>query len=388
MDLPPSSAHDYCNSSKGATADPPLTPLTVDIPSEDTLDSLMHMAVLAEKEIHQCISGSKLSHEKQKELRTSLANLIEICWKQQMSITKLENKIEILNMAKRQTLPTHTDVVSLSYATAVSSNIEAKAEQQKLYQSQTSHKLIIYPKTEIPSEETKTIIQKHIKPKNIKAKVNSVRNTKKGGIIINTPTVDDISKIIEEIKKQDSLCTKFTTVAPKPLEPSILLFGVPEHMDEETFIKELKESNAELEESKITIRTHYKTGYKSNWVFSLDTQSFKSIMKKDRIIFDWERLKFKENIRIKQCYNCGKYRHTAKECHNDELKMKGGICLRCGETGHKEYNCKKSKAKCVNCSTFNHKTHSHIDENHSSSDNKCPRRQMEISLLKNNIYYG
>lgn len=63
----------------------------------------------------------------------------------------------------------------------------------------------IYPTAEQGSEVTKKVIQSKMSPRNLDIDVKNVRKIRKGRIIVETRTVEDIDKLIAEFKAIDEL---------------------------------------------------------------------------------------------------------------------------------------------------------------------------------------
>ncbi|GBM90845.1 hypothetical protein AVEN_49809-1 [Araneus ventricosus] len=85
--------------------------------------------------------------------------------------------------------------------------------------------VIIYPKKDQNSDNTKKDIQSKISPSKISVSANSRKNIKKGGIPINTSPEEDIDKLIDEFKKADSLFENYEISKPK-------LFNFGSELDE------------------------------------------------------------------------------------------------------------------------------------------------------------
>ncbi|GBM37695.1 hypothetical protein AVEN_9976-1 [Araneus ventricosus] len=98
-----------------------------------------------------------------------------------------------LSIETRDRVPTFADVVSTPIGSPPKARARSRSKQRK------EHNVMIYPREEgSTSEQTKKIIQSKIMPSQIDVKVNNVKPIGRGGIVINTPTSEDIDKLILE----------------------------------------------------------------------------------------------------------------------------------------------------------------------------------------------
>ncbi|GBN38632.1 hypothetical protein AVEN_259881-1 [Araneus ventricosus] len=117
--------------------------------------------------------------------------------------------------------------------------------------------VIIYPKKDQNSDNTKKDIQSKISPSKISVSANSRKNIKKGGIPINTSPEEDIDKLIDEFKKADSSFENYEISKPKLFNPSIVVFQVDEQLTQEV-LEGLKIQNEDLAEAILEARTSFK----------------------------------------------------------------------------------------------------------------------------------
>ncbi|GBL98165.1 hypothetical protein AVEN_268256-1 [Araneus ventricosus] len=173
--------------------------------------------------------------------------------------------------------------------------------------------------------------------------------------------------------------------------PSIIIFDIKEELTSEEFMENIKTQNDELAEDKIEVRKKFLSRNGKNWIHSLNPVSFmkkkSNVMKKKRINLNWARLSFRENLRVIQCFQCARYGHIAKNYTNSEFKDEG-ICLKCGEMGHKETRGDKETPNCINCFQHNSKFGTRYNFDHPASDKKCKIREKEIELQKSHSNYG
>ncbi|GBN47630.1 hypothetical protein AVEN_110404-1 [Araneus ventricosus] len=343
------------------------------------IQGLLEKAMELEMEIQSAISSSKATGTKQAEIRVPLKEIMKIVMQQQVMIGR--HLMGRLSTETRDRVPTFADVVSTLIGPPPKARARSRSKQRR------EHNVMIYPREEgSTSEQTKEIIQSKIIPSQIEVKVNNVKPIGRGGIVINTPTSEDIDKLILEFQKRDEIREKFDFAKPKLKDPSIVIFNVNEDLSKEEFIEGLKSQNEELIEANLVVRTSYKSRFRKNWVVSMNPEAFNLVIKKPRINLNWSRLTFKENFRILKCFRCAKYGHTAERCRSEEFK-ESGLCLCCGTKGHKERECQDSP-KCINCSSHKAKFKTTYDTDHSARSNNCKIRDKEIYLLISRTNYG
>ncbi|GBN33148.1 hypothetical protein AVEN_87070-1 [Araneus ventricosus] len=114
-----------------------------------------------------------------------------------------------LSTGTRERIPTFAEVASTPIVAPSKPRARSRSRQRK------AHNVIIYPKEEGScSEQIKRMIQSKIIPSQIDVKVNNVKNIGKGGIIINSPTSEDIDKLILEFQRKDEIREKFEITKP------------------------------------------------------------------------------------------------------------------------------------------------------------------------------
>ncbi|GBM53298.1 hypothetical protein AVEN_259291-1 [Araneus ventricosus] len=80
-----------------------------DLESEEMLDGLMQKALTAERDIEASLSMSKLSKEKQEEIRSSLRDLFKVCWEQQVLISHLMGRVSAVEAKSDK--PTYAQIL-------------------------------------------------------------------------------------------------------------------------------------------------------------------------------------------------------------------------------------------------------------------------------------
>ncbi|GBN28236.1 Putative protein in type-1 retrotransposable element R1DM [Araneus ventricosus] len=303
------------------------------------IKGLLEKAMELETEIQSAIATSKASSTKQTEIRQPLMEIMKIVVQQQVMIGHLMGR---LSTESKERPPSYAQMVATPSIPPSKKRDRSRSRARKL------HNIMIYPKTEgATSDQTRKKIQYRIIPSNINVKVNSVKNIGKGGIIINSPTSEDIEKLLAEFQQIEEIRDGFQAFKPKLKDPSIIIFNVTEDLTNEEIIKGLKSQNEELAEAALTVRTSFKGRYRKNWIISMNPEAFNAVIKKPKIVLNSTRLSFKENYKIIQCFKCGKYGHILLKCRDEDTREGGGLCLRCGTKGHKEKECTSNPSASI-----------------------------------------
>ncbi|GBO20815.1 hypothetical protein AVEN_154277-1 [Araneus ventricosus] len=255
-----------------------------DAPDDDTFEvsGILQKALNIENELQGCIAFSGATKNKQDEMRSHVKSLIKLVMEQQVMITHLMGRMS----SSGERVPT-------SYAEMVKTPVKAPrgtARSRSRSRTRKLHNVLVIPKNEQSSVDTRKHIQSKVNPSKVNVKVNSLKNVNKGGIIISTPTAQDIDKLIEEFGKIDEIKDNFEIRKPKLLDPRIIVFNVEVSITKEEFLEGL--------------RTSFKSRFGRNWIVSMDPTAFNEIIKKPKINFNWNRLGFRENVRIIQCLKC------------------------------------------------------------------------------------
>ncbi|GBO17107.1 hypothetical protein AVEN_166622-1 [Araneus ventricosus] len=163
------------------------------------IEALMEKALNSEKALNALIATSGLNQAKQDKLRSAVGDLSRVCWQQQVLISHVCGTLSDKESSRKET----KDKVLYFQAVAKRSDRDRSRSSPK-----KQFNVIIYPKRDQNSDNTKKDTQSKISPSKISVRVNSVKNIKKG-ILINTPFEEDIDKLIDEFKKR-ILCLKIT----------------------------------------------------------------------------------------------------------------------------------------------------------------------------------
>ncbi|XP_063360692.1 uncharacterized protein LOC134662935 [Cydia amplana] len=245
----------------------------------------------------------------------------------------------------------------------------------------------IYPVDKLKSsEETKSLVQKIIRPEEMKLHVRGLRKIKNGGVVISTDSKEDVIKL----KQSAQLTTSGLTVdEPQKRKPRIVVIGVPADMQETEVLKCIFNQNLadklqdwSLEKFMSSTKLSHKSGKKDaetcNYIIEVSGAIRKALITNDRVFVNWSSCPVRDFTLVTRCFKCQLYNHAAKTC-----KMETNICGHCGEAGHSFKECtKKDEApKCATCSHYKKPC------NHQTGEADCPARKMAEKRYLNSIDY-
>lgn len=330
---------------------------------------------LTVKEVHErmilTVAKSSCTVEEKESLLEDIGTIVSLFRKQQAHTQFVRG---MLHEKKKE-----KDLISETYADRARVRSRSRSRSAKR-DEKGLHVITIVPREEQNAEVTRTDIQNEISPTKMKVGIKAFRKISKGGMLIGTETVQDIDRIIEEVRSNDKLMEKYKVEKPRKRRPQIIIYGVTEELEMEELKSMIKEQNVELEEGEIQMITKFKVRGGENVILSLNGESFKKIMKTKKIKIGWNRYSIKEYLRPKICFNCFRIGHIAKVCLNNR------ICRDCGEDYH-EGDCKK-ELTCVNCKFFNSKNENKVEIRHAPTAMTCTRYSTEVSRLIGRTDYG
>lgn len=245
----------------------------------------------------------------------------------------------------------------------------------------------IYPTDKSKSsEETKSLVQKIIRPDEMKLHVRGLRKTKHGGVVISTSCKDDVEKLM----KAEQLKTSGLTVdEPPKRRPRIVVIGVPASMQDTEVFNSIYQQNLadkiqdlSLEKFLASTKLSHKSGKKNaetcNYVLEVSAIIRKALINSDRVFVNWSSCPVRDFTLVTRCYKCQQYGHAAKSCKNET-----NTCGHCGEDGHELKDCSKKTEppKCATC------LHYKKPCNHKTGAVDCPAKIMAEKRYINSIDY-
>lgn len=236
------------------------------------------------------------------------------------------------------------------------------------------------------SEETKSLVQKIIKPEEMKLHVRGLRKIKNGGVVISTDSKEDVLKLKQSVQ----LTTSGLTVdEPQKRKPRIVVVGVPGAMQEAEVFKCIFQQNLAdkvldmtLDKFLASIKLSHKSGKKDadtcNYIIEVPALIRKALITSDRVFVNWSSCPVRDFTLVTRCYKCQQYGHAAKTC-----KMESNTCGHCGNVGHTIQDCPKKAdpPKCATC------LHYKKPCDHATGDAECPAKKLAEKRYINSIDY-
>lgn len=246
--------------------------------------------------------------------------------------------------------------------------------------------IAIYPNDkQQSSEETKSLVQKLIRPENMKLQVRGLRKTRHGGVIISTDSKDDVEKLKQSVQLSSS---GLTVDEPYKRKPRIIIIGVPASMQESEVFKCVFQQNLAdkidmtLETFLTTIKLSHKSGKMDaetcNYIIEVPAHIRKALITQDRVFVHWRAYPVRDFTLVSRCFKCQQYGHVAKTCRQTDSR-----CGHCGDLGHIIDECTKKMEppKCATCSRFKK------PNNHKTGDAECPAKLMAEKRYINTVDY-
>lgn len=87
-----------------------------------------------------------------------------------------------------------------------------KAPSNPKRKRQNDNIVIVKPKEDQLSDATFHDLNANISPKELKVEVSNVRKIRKGGVLIQTSTSEDLDKLLAEFKAKDSLFGEYNII--------------------------------------------------------------------------------------------------------------------------------------------------------------------------------
>jgi hypothetical protein len=298
--------------------------------------------------------------------------------------TYLENNDlaqRIQELKEQIVLSANTTSGPVSFADALKKNAARYAQPSNV------SSVTIYPTDKLKSsEETKSLVQKIIRPDEMKLHVRGLRKIRNGGVVISTDSKEDVLKL----KQSAELSTSGLTVGEPPKrKPRIVVIGVPVTMQEPEVFKCIFQQNLagkledwSLEKFTSSIKLSHKSGKKDaetcNYIIEVPAVIRKALILNDRVFINWSSCPVRDFTLVTRCYKCQQYGHAAKTC-----KAESNSCGHCGSVGHTIKECSRlaDPPICATCMHYKKPC------NHTTGDPECPARQMAEKRYVNSIDY-
>lgn len=314
-----------------------------------------------------------------------LIRLTTLILNQKHRITELETEVKTIrgiysrdpprevDQAKEETRPTYAQVTSLRTHDNNKTQKPSTTRTKRL--PPQTHKVIIENETD-PTTTLATLNK--IK---LNVKIRNSKTLNNGKILVETANAQDAEEIVKELQKETNNESKLKVITPARRNPHIKIYNHHGKLSDEELTEKIRD-NIEEKEGLITIRYRKETQDRGeNIIVELAPVIWKQIEGKARLYIGWERLSYREEYRLRQCFRCTKFGHVAKHCDNEK------ICTICLKPGH-NYNECKGRPRCGNCKYHNKTFGTNFNTDHHTILNPdCNVFQINLKKEIANINY-
>lgn len=188
-------------------------------------------------------------------------------------------------------------------------------------------------------------LRSNVKPEETEVAVRSIRKTKTGAILLELDKGGKKEDFCEAIKETLKDAADVRDVRPKVTVEirDLDLFSTKDEVH--SAIEDATDSKGD---DIIVYLTEADNREQRRAFVSLPAASANTLMRTQRVKIGWTRCRVRFREEIKRCYRCFAAGHMQWDCTGPDRKGTG-LCIRCGEKGHKMKEC-KNLLKCCLCS--------------------------------------
>lgn len=207
-------------------------------------------------------------------------------------------------------------------------------------------------------------------------KVKGMRTTRNGEVVVEAASEEDRRRLANCPLGDAGLCA----VAPKRMNPRVIIFGIPSTVPDATIFEELVGRNLnglvskEDVEKRIRVVRREKRGNAQvdNVILELPHECKDKLVSVGRVYVGW--MSYRVNVceRVQRCYSCLSFGHKMSEC------KVGKVCYKCGEKGHLAKACGGSES-CTNCKQRG------LPSGHSALWTGCPEYEWRLNVLRRRV---
>lgn len=191
-------------------------------------------------------------------------------------------------------------------------------------------------------------------------KVRGIRKTKTGALLIELGRGEKVKpELCELLKAAVKDSAKVSTVKPAV---TIVIRNLDAMTTAEEVVAQIRKTVPD-EELKVHVTAPDSREQVRAYV-TLAEDKAQVLLEAEFIKIGFIRARMTRTESVKRCYRCFGIGHFQYECKGPDRK-KDGLCIRCGETGHKLKECKNTP-KCWVCTDSGHKS-----ANHQTGARKC-----------------
>lgn len=244
--------------------------------------------------------------------------------------------------------------------------------------------LIIKPKTQQESEDTKKIVKDKIDIRNMEVGISKLRKGGRGAVILGCETGEEMKRLKDKV--QATMGEDFNVNEPQWKKPKIKVINVGEDeikMDDDKLVDAIKKQNriegvAGEDFCMRIVKRMFKGREKNNdrsrgrrgeeegsLILEVDDDTHEEMIKRGKLNIGWRKCAVYNFISVLRCYKCWGYFHMAKNCTRQEA------CFKCAGY-HKTMECTAAIKNCINC-IFKNKTYNlKLNIEHEAIDPECP----------------
>lgn len=243
----------------------------------------------------------------------------------------------------------------------VDENMSTDAKRNE--QNDTQNIIIIKPKKNQECNETINDINKKFNPAELA--INRINKMRNGMVKICCDKADKLNLLKNYIKNE--LKDGYEIMENRLIMPKIKICGLTEKLDTHELEQQIKRQNgiladSELQVLKVTEDIKHKDTF--NAIIRIDKHSFNEVIKRKKVMINWDCCAVKEHLSMMRCHNCSGFNHTKDICINKTA------CGYCGRE-HDSRNCDSGNLNCINCIIANEKYTLDLNTNHHVWSKQC-----------------
>ncbi|XP_035234238.1 uncharacterized protein LOC118206077, partial [Stegodyphus dumicola] len=246
------------------------------------------------------------------------------------------------------------------------------AEAAKLIQKPSqsrkprTHTLLIYPAQDAKGtgKDLKATLNEKFPLATLGVRVNAIRKIQKGGLAVDCPTKEDLSKLANTLGSEEGQ-KLVQTKLPEKRHPRVAIHAVPPEVQREEVERTLASEFA-LTKSTAKVLYRLKEGRNgTKWIIQCEPAAYDKLTQLKKISFGWRVYRISEYFNTRRCYRCQAFGHLQSECKFQQH------CAFCSGS-HSVKECRASRPTCINCADFNFRTRGKINTAHAAYTASCP----------------
>lgn len=303
--------------------------------------------------------------------------------KKRISDQLMSLKNEIMKEIQKQIVSLRKEFSGLQSQKNVNIMVDSYA---KKVENSKKENIIVEPKIQQNSDETFKQVTSKIEVGKMGLRVDNVKKTQNGKLIISCDSKNVKSVLAEKLKNKIGKNYNIKMPSKKLLKIKIIdvMKEIMDIEENEEIIEMIKRQNdiGKIDNTKVDIIKKIKNKNKSGMVIiEVDPKTHKALLEKQKINLGWNKCRVYDHINVLRCYKCYGYHHLAKECKNET------ICRKCAGN-HIEKDFINNSKKCVNCTRMVEEFKlKGIKTDHYANDESCECYKRMVTRAQKNIQY-